>query len=375
MSCLKQGISKFIRKHINLYDGVCLYIVCFRCHANGTLQKLSKYNDLARLLSNLSKEDLLTVMACPEFDRKILASCFKVSCDTFTREFLNILSVSEAKEMEREKEREKETVKKELETSVDSNKLNVVNLHVFKRSDSKESKSQFFIPINENEQKGFGNLKISEEEIEMTLPELSDLYQVSILSLDKSISEILRLFPKQNRPLSQSETFNLNIEQTIDRYTRRCHQVFQDKLFYKEFMIVHSVLFGFLNSLDRLIALIDDVDCDLLEKCIDNIIPANLCKSIAIFSVVSLQYLSFLIKNKKEVESPVHADVSFRATAMETENIVVDYVIVETVHNVAKALTFKEIWSELNVDSNFNRIQSAISCLFAVLKYLVKVSF
>ncbi|XP_013142471.1 PREDICTED: huntingtin [Papilio polytes] len=343
-----------------------------RCHANGTLQKLSKYNDLARLLSNLSKEDLLTVMSCPEFDRKILASCFKVSCDTFTREFLNILSVSEAKEMEREKEREKETVKKELETSVDSNKLNVVNLHVFKRSDSKESKSQFFIPINENEQKGFGNLKISEEEIEMTLPELSDLYQVSILTLDKSISEILRLFPKQNRPLSQSETFNLNIEQTIDRYTRRCHQVFQDKLFYKEFMIVHSILFGFLNSLDRLIALVDDVDCDLLEKCIDNIIPANLCKNIAIFSVVSLQYLSFLIKNKKEVESPVHADVSFRATAMETENIVVDYVIVETVHNVAKALTFKEIWSELNVDSNFNRIQSAISCLFAVLKYLVK---
>ncbi|KPJ05182.1 Huntingtin [Papilio xuthus] len=345
-----------------------------RCHTNGSFQKLSKYDDLALLLSNLTKEDLQTVMSCPEFDRKILASCFKVSCDAFTREFLNILSVSEAKEMEREKERDQEIIKKEQEltSSIDSNKLNVVNLHVFKRSDSRESKSQFFIPINEKEQKGFGNLKISEEEVEMTLPELSDLYEVSILTLDKSISDILRLFPKQNRPLSQSETFNLNIEQTIDRYTRRCHQVFQDKLFYKEFITVQAILTGFLNSLDRLIALIDEADCDLLEKCIENIIPINVCKNIAIYCVVSLQYLSFLIKNKKEVESPVHADVSFRATTVETENIVVDYVIVETVHNVAKALTFKEIWSELNVDSNFNRIQSAISCLFAVLKYLVK---
>ncbi|KPJ12183.1 Huntingtin [Papilio machaon] len=345
-----------------------------RCRTNGTFQKLSNYNNLALLLSNLTKVDLQTVMLCPEFDRKILASCFKVSCDTFTRDFLNILSISEAKEMEREKEREQETVKKEQEltSSIDSNKLNVVNLHVFKRSDSKESKSQFFIPINETEQKGFGNLKISEEEVEMSLPKLSDLYEVSILTLDKSISDILRLFPKQNRPLSQSETFNMNIEQTIDRYTRRCHQVFQDKLFYKEFITVQAILTGFLNSLDRMIALIDEADCDLLEKCIENIIPTNLCKNIAIYCVVSLQYLSFLIKNKKEVESPVHADVSFRATIMETENIVVDYVIVETVHNVAKALSFKEIWSELNVDSNFNRIQSAISCLFAVLKYLVK---
>ncbi|CAG5014195.1 unnamed protein product [Parnassius apollo] len=347
-----------------------------RCRPNSTFPKMLKYNDLAKLLSNLSQEDLLTVMSCPEFDRKILASCFKVACDAFSREFLNIVSVSESKEIEKETAREQENVrlKEEMTSSIDSNKLNMVNsLHVFKRSDSRESKSQFFIPINEIEtRERFGNLKLSEEELELPSPELPDLYQISLSTLDKSIGDILRLFPKQNRPLSQSENFNLNIEQTIDRYTRRCHQVFQDKLFYQEFITVQTIMTGFLDCLHRIIALIDEADCDLLEKCIENIIPDNVARNIAIFSVVSLQYLSFLIKNKKTVESPVHADVSFRVTNTETEDIVVDYVLSVTVDNVAKALSFDEIWSELNVDSNFNRIQSAISCLFAVLKYLVK---
>ncbi|XP_068625469.1 huntingtin [Battus philenor] len=347
-----------------------------RCRINCSFQKHSNHNDLALLLSNLSKEDLQTVMSCPEFDRKILSSCFKVSCDSFIREFLNIISVSETKELEKERAREHEfvKVKEEMTSSIDSNKLNVVNsLHVFKRNDSRESKSQFFIPMNEVDKKeGFGNLKLSEEELELTVPDVPDLYQISLSTLDKSISDILRLFPKQNRPLSQSENFNLNIEQTIDRYTKRCHQVFQDKLFYQEFITVQTILIGFLDALDRIVALIDEADCDLLEKCIENIIPVNLGKNLAIFSVVSLQYLSFLIKNKKEVESPVHADVSFRATNTEPDNIIVDYVISVTVDNVARALSFEEIWSELNVDSNFNRTQSAVSCLFAVLKYLVK---
>ncbi|CAK1594401.1 unnamed protein product [Parnassius mnemosyne] len=350
--------------------------VKIRCRTNSTFPKVSKYNDLAKLLSNLSQQDLLTVMSCPEFDRKILTSCFKVACDAFTREFLNIVSVSESKEIEKEIAREQEIVrvKEEMTSSIDSNKLNMVNsLHVFKRSDSRESKSQFFIPINEIEtRERFGNLKLSEEELELTSPDLPDLYQISLSTLDKSICDILRLFPKQNRPLSQSENFNLNIEQTIDRYTRRCHQVFQDKLFYQEFITLQTIMTGFLDCLHRIIALIDESDCDLLEKCIENIIPVNVARNIAIFSVVSLQYLSFLIKNKKAVESPIHADVSFRVTNTESENIVVDHLISVTVDNVAKALSFDEIWSELNVDSNFNRIQSAISCLFAVLKYLVK---
>lgn len=315
-------------------------------------------------------------MSCPEFDRKILSACFKVSCDDFTRTFLNSISEIELRESELELLREQREIERAREeTSVDSNKLNVTNLHVFKKSDNKESKSQFFIPIMDNDvQEKFGNLQISEEDTDIVVPDMPRLYQVSISTLDKSITDVLRLFPKQNRPLSQSENFNLNSEQTVDRYTRRCHQVFQDKLFYQEFMTIQTILSGFLTNVKRIISLIDDTDCDLIEKCIENIIPNTLARNIAVFSVVSLQYLSFIIKNKKIVETPIPADVSFRVTNVSTDNICVDHVILVTIDNVAKALDFKEIWSELNVESNFNRSQSAISCLYAIVKYLVKVS-
>ncbi|CAH0721013.1 unnamed protein product, partial [Brenthis ino] len=344
------------------------------CQTDCNIPKISKHKDLAQSLSNLSIEDLTTIMSCSEFDRKILSACFKISCDDFTRAFLNSISEIELRESELEllrEQREMERVREE--TSVDSNKLNVTNLHVFKKSDNKESKSQFFIPIMDNDvQEKFGNLHISEEDTEIVVPDMPKLYQVSISTLDKSITDVLRLFPKQNRPLSQSENFNLNSEQTVDRYTKRCHQVFQDKLFYQEFMTIQTILSGFLTNVERIVSLIDDTDCDLIEKCIENIIPNTLARNIAVFSVVSLQYLSFIIKNKKIVESPIPADVSFRVTNVSTDNICVDHVILVTIDNVAKALDFKEIWSELNVESNFNRTQSAISCLYAIVKYLVK---
>lgn len=342
------------------------------------MPKVSKHTDLARLLSKLSYEDLTTIMACSEFDRKILKACFKAACESYTRDFLNIVSVYELREAEIEatrEQREMARVQDEMTSSVDSNKLNVVNsLHVFKKSDNKESKSQFFIPIMDNDvQQKFGNLKISDEDSDIMIPELPKLYLASIGTLDKSLTDILRLFPKQNRPLSQSENFNLNIEQTIDRYTRRCHQVFQEKVFYQEFTTIQTILTGFLTAVDKLLTVIDETDCDLLEKCVDNIIPSALARNIAVFSVVSLQYMSFLIKNKKVVETPVNADVSFRVSNASTDNVCVDHVMAVTIDNVAKALNFVEIWSELNVDSNLNRTQSAISCLYAIVKYLVKV--
>lgn len=323
---------------------------------------------------NLSKEELTTVISCPEFDRRLLSSFFKVACDNYLREFLNVVSVCEIKELERDNIREqREMIKlhEEMTNSMDSNKMNLVNsLPVFKSKD-KESKSQFFIPVDEKEK--FGNLELSDEDTELVPPPVSELYEVAATSLHKSLTEIIRLFPKQNRPLSQSENFNLTVEQTIDKYTRRCHQVFQDKLFYQEFLTVQTILKGFLDSLQRTLKLIDDTDCDLLEKCLEAILPSSLAKSIAIFSVISLQYLTFLIKNKKLVESPVSADVSFRANVTVTDDVVVDNVIVLTVDNVAEALGCNEIWTGLNFDSNVNRTQSAISCLYAIVKYLVKV--
>ncbi|XP_050357373.1 huntingtin isoform X2 [Nymphalis io] len=347
------------------------------CQTDCNIPKVPKYNDLALLLLNLSQEDLKAIMSYPEFDRKILSSCFKVACETFTRDFFNAISEQELRESEIDlirEQREMEIAKEEMSSSVDSNKLYVVNtLQVFKKGDAKESKSQFFIPIMDNDVKEkFGNLQISEEESDITIPELSKLYQVSLMTLDKSLADVLKLFPKQNRPLSQSENFSLNVEQTIDRYTRRCHQVFQDKLFYQEFITIHTVLTGFLKSADAILTLIDETDCDLVEKCVDNIIPNSLSRNIAVFSVVSLQYMSFLIKNKKIVEAPINADVSFRVTNVSKDNVSVDHVILVTLENVSKALTFKEIWSELNTENNSNRNQSAISCLYAIVKYLVK---
>ncbi|RVE52786.1 hypothetical protein evm_002659 [Chilo suppressalis] len=347
------------------------------CQAECASPKVPKHNELALLLSNLSKEDLTNVMTCPEFDRKLLSSCFKVACDNFLREFLNNLSTYETREEERDtirRQREMAKSKEEMTSSIDSNKLNVVNtLHVFKKSDNKESKSQFFISISENEIKErFGNLELSDDEVELVLPDIPELYRVALTTFDKSLTDVIRLFPKQNRPLSQSENFNLNIELTIDRYTRRCHQVFQDKLFYQEFVILQTILSGLLNALDRILSTVDEADCDLLEKSMENILPTTLTKNIAIFCVISLQYLSFLIKNKRIVESPVQTDVSFRVTASVAENVVVDNVIQMVMDNVANALTFDEIWTELNVDGNVNRTQSAISCLYAIVKYLVK---
>ncbi|KAH9643473.1 hypothetical protein HF086_017254 [Spodoptera exigua] len=347
------------------------------CQNDCKTPKALKQDDLAHLLSNLPKEDLATIMACPEFDRKILNPAFRIACDTYLREFLNIISVHETKEYEKECAREQRMmrVREEMTSSIDSNKLNVVNtLHVFKKSDNKESKSQFFIPItdNENLKENFGNLQISDEDLEIDPPELPALYIIGIATLENSLSDIIRLFPKQIRPLSQSENFSLNVEQTLDRYTRRCHQVFQDKVFYQEFYILQTIITGFLSSLDRMISFIDDVDCDLLDKCIENILPPTLAKNMAIFAVISLQYLSFLIKNKKIVETPVHTDVSFRGTTSVSDNVVVDNVISVTIDNVSKALSFKEIWNELNTDANVNRTQSAVSCLYAVVKYLVK---
>ncbi|KAJ2940115.1 hypothetical protein O0L34_g14153 [Tuta absoluta] len=343
------------------------------CRADCTDPKIPKQNELAHILSNLTQEDLTTVMACPEFDRRLLSTCFKVACDDYSRKFLDVLSVIEMKETEKENLREQQIakMKEEMTSSIDSNKLNVVNtLHVFKKSDNKESKSQFFIPITDESIKNFGNLKISDEEMEFVPPEIPHLYTVSLTTFDRCLTDVLRLFPKQNRPLSQSENFDLSTE-TIDRYSRRCHQVFQDKLFYREFIKVHTILSGFLDALDRMTALIDETDCDLLEKCIENILPTTLAKNIAIFSVISLQYVQFLIKNKKVVESPIHTDVSFRATVV-AESVTVDNVIAVTIDNVSKALTFEEIWHELNTDNNVNRTQSAISCLYAIVKYLVK---
>ncbi|KAJ0170946.1 hypothetical protein K1T71_013718 [Dendrolimus kikuchii] len=347
------------------------------CQTDGISPKISKINELANLMSNLSNDDLTAVMACPEFDRKILCACFKVASESFLREFFNILSVYESKEYEKDSIREQREMKlrEEMTASIDSNKLNVVNtLHVFKRSDSRESKSQFFIPITEgdNLKDNFGNLQISDEHVELAIPELPGLYQTSVTTFDKSLIDVIRLFPKQNRPLSQSENFNLNIEQTIDRYTRRCHQVFQDKLFYQEFVTIQTVLTGFLDSLFKILSCVDENDCDMLDKCIENVLPSSLVKNIAVFSVISLQYMSFLIKNKKIVESPVHADVSFRVTVSVTDNVSVDNMILVTVQNVAKALEVKEIWTELNFEGNCNRNQSAISCLYAIVKYLVK---
>ncbi|KAL0860804.1 hypothetical protein ABMA27_009348 [Loxostege sticticalis] len=347
------------------------------CQIDCSSPKVAKHNELALLLSNLSKEDLTAVMSCPEFDKKLLSPCFKVACDNFIREFLNVVSVQESREAERDKIREQRKMvkrKEEMTSSIDSNKLNVVNtLHVFKKSDNKESKSQFFIPITDDEVKEkFGNLQLSDDEVEFIPPEIPHLYQVSVSTFDKCLADIIRLFPKQSRPLSQSENFNLNVELTIDRYTRRCHQVFQDKLFYQEFVILQTILAGLLESLDRMIGIIDETDCDLLEKCIENIFPSTLSKNISTFCVISLQYLSFLIKNKKVVESPVPTDVSFRVTAVVTENVIVDNVIQMVMENVANALTFEEIWVELNNDGNVNKTQSAISCLYAVVKYLVK---
>ncbi|XP_034837246.2 huntingtin isoform X1 [Maniola hyperantus] len=347
------------------------------CQADCTMPKVSKHTDLAHLLSNVSFEDLTTIMTCSEFDRKILSACFKVACENFTRDLFNIVSVYELRETEIEAIREQREIARaqdEMTSSFDSNKLNVVNsLSVFKKSDSKESKSQFFIPIMENDvREKFGNLKISEEDSDIMIPELPKLYLAAVAALDKSLGDVLRLFPKQNRPLSQSENFSLNVEQTIDRYTRRCHQVFQDKLFYQEFVTIQTILTGFLDAVDKVLTVIDETDCDLVEKCVENIIPNTLARNIAVFSVVSLQYLSFLIKNKKIVETPVHADVSFRGTNASTDNVCVDHIMVVTIDNVAKALSFTEIWSELNVESNFNRTQSAISCLYAIVKYLVK---
>ncbi|XP_028156285.1 huntingtin [Ostrinia furnacalis] len=347
------------------------------CQIHCSSPKVAKHNELAHLLSNLSKEDLTTVVSCPEFDRKLLNPCFKVACDNFIREFLNVVSVQESREAERDKIRHQRKMskrKEEMTSSIDSNKLNVVNtLHVFKKSDNKESKSQFFIPITDDEVKEkFGNLQLSDDEVDFVPPEIPYLFQVSVAAFDKCLTDVIRLFPKQNRPMSQSENFNLNVELTIDRYTRRCHQVFQDKLFYQEFVILQTIMSGFLSSLDRMISIIDETDCDLLEKCIENILPSGLAKNISTFCVISLQYLSFLIKNKKVVESPVPTDVSFRVPAVVTDNVIVDNVIQIVMDNVAKALTFEEIWTELNTEGNVNRTQSAISCLYAVVKYLVK---
>ncbi|XP_053619910.1 huntingtin [Plodia interpunctella] len=346
------------------------------CLTDPSTPKVTEQIELAHLLSNLTREDLTSVTSCPEFDRRIFASCFKVAGDEYIKEFLNVFSAYEAREIERDRLREEREskMKEEMTASIDSNKLNVVNtLHVFKKSDNRESKSQFFIPISDNEMKEkFGNLELSDEQTELVLPDLSHLYLVSVTGFAKSLSDIIKLFPKQNRPLSQSDNFNLNIELSIDRYTRRCHQVFQDKLFYQEFMTLQTILAGYLDSLDRIITVIDDSDCELVEKIIDTLLPSYLSKNIAIFSVMSLQYLSFLIKNKIIVESPVHADVSFRVNVPVNDNLVIDNVVLVTIDNVSKALSFKEIWSELNVDSNSNRTQSAISCLYAVVKYLVK---
>ncbi|KAL4711610.1 hypothetical protein ACJJTC_003627, partial [Scirpophaga incertulas] len=347
------------------------------CQAECSAPKVPKHKDLALLLANMSKEELKTIMTCSEFDRKLLSSCFKVSCDNFLREFLNNLSVHETREVERDatrQQREMAKNKEEMTSSIDSNKLNVVNsLHVFKKSDNKESKSQFFIPISDTDiNDKFGNLELSDDEIHLVLPDIPDLYKAALTSFDKSLSEVIRQFPKQNRPLSQSENFKLNGELTIDRYTRRCHQVFQDKLFYEEFVTLQTVLSGFLESVDRIMATVDEADCDLLDKAVENIIPPSLAKNIAVFTVISLQYLSFLIKNKTVVESPVPADVSFRVTAAVTENVIVDNVIQFVMENVAQALSFEEIWCELNVDNNLNRTQSSISCLYAVVKYVVK---
>ncbi|KAG6462187.1 hypothetical protein O3G_MSEX013107 [Manduca sexta] len=346
------------------------------CQSPCYLPRESTQGELAQLLSNLSYEDLMSVMSCQEFNRKLLGTCFKVACEAYLRDFIDVVSAYEAKEIEKDNVKMQREMKiaEEMTSSIDSNKLNVANtLHVFKKSDSKESKSQFFIPITDNENvKEFGNLQISEEEIEMTIPELPKLYRVAVTTLDKSLAEVIRLFPRQSRPHSQSETFNLNIEHTIDRYTRRCHQVFQDKLFHREFVVLYTALTGFIDSLKSLMQFIDDADCDLLEKCMENLLPTSLAKNIAIFSVISLQYLSFLIKNKSVAESPVHADVSFRATVTTTDSVSIDNVIAWVIDNVSKALDVEQIWAELNVDSNSNRTQSAVNCLYAILKHLVK---
>lgn len=341
-----------------------------------TSNKVEKQIELATLISNLSKDGIETVLSCQEFDRNILNSCFKVSTDNYVKAFLNVKSVYETKHFESQRLREQREMSQLAEatvSNVDSNILNVANsLHVFKKTDSKESKSQFFIPMTDNVGEKFGKLEITETDHEFVPPVLPDLFASSLCCLEKNLSNLIRLFPKQNRPLSQSDNFDLNKEQTIDKYTRKCHEFFQEKEFLQNFCTIQNILTSYFSSLHRIYALLDDVDCELTDKVIDNILPTSISKQISIFTVISLQYLSFLIKNKKMVETPIHSDVSFRLSTLVQDKFIIDNIIGVTLNNCSKALSFKLIWLELNSEANLNRTQSAISCLYAVTKYFLQ---
>lgn len=231
-------------------------------------------------------------------------------------------------------------------------------------SNLEENTSKFYVSVQNSDVK-------NPVEFESFIPcEFEPLLTVSLLNFERAVQTIVSLFPRQSRPLSQFETGNFSDHHTMDKYTRRCFQVFRDKVFNQELMNTQNIVTSFLKSYKNLNGKMQHIDCSAKEVILERYLSKSLSKSLMSFTVISLQYTLYLIKlHENDLPSEcksVYGQKTFTNF---------DHTLNVCVSNASRCFNLTPVWKVLNVETNASRVHSAINCLYTYVRNSLKVIF
>lgn len=318
-----------------------------RCYQNSNERQIfGKYTSLAKLLSNLNLEQLNSIINCPEFDRQILGKMLQLATENYIQKLLKESS--------------------EWEEKINKAKANDKKTQYAYSSNLEENTSKFYVSVQNPEVK-------NTIEFESFVPcEFEPLLAVSLLNFERAVQTIVSLFPRQSRPLSQFETGNFSDHHTMDKYTRRCFQVFRDKIFHQELMNTQNIVTSFLQSYKNLDGKMKHVDCSAKEVILERFLSKSLSKSLMSFTVISLQYTLYLIK-LHENDLPIEFKSAYASNMGQKIFTNFDHTLNVCLSNASRCFNLTPVWKILNIETNASRVHSAINCLYTYVRNSVKV--
>lgn len=311
-----------------------------------------------------------------EFDTDIVKQTLKLGTEIYINELTSKVTEQECVKTDRRRVlieqqiTENEGFLSAKDSFMESNIFNITGIPKFKKN---KGQSQFFVSVdhstnNSNTQtKKLESLKVDEKS-DFALPEFKPLLAVSLKYFQKMLISVNSLFPKNIRPLSQFEMVTLTDYQTMDKYTKRCYLVFRDRYFYDLMLSVQDLMTEYLSCVKLVEKHSKNMDSDNIDKIMDLFMSKSLSHNLMLFSIISLQYTSYLIKQSND-SWHVSQDSTYKN---DLNNL--DHVIDLCVKNSSLALNLRSIWTELNADENNLRIFSAVNCLYNYVTYVTKVS-
>lgn len=305
---------------------------------------------------------------------EILQQTLKLGMDSFIKSLINKVCEQEYVKIEMRKEKISKQISENEEYLA---KDTIMDSNIFPdltRLKKLGKQSRFFVSIeNPVVEKKIEISKIKsnveEEKMDIVIPELPPVLSLSLKHFHKMVQSLVSLFPKNMRPLSHFENTNIKEYQTMDKYTRRCYLVFRDSFFHQLIVLVQKLVSAYLQCLKKIIKFLDKIDPDAVDKIMDSILSKSLSNNLMSFSVISLQYTSYLIKQEEDTLL-IDNNGSFKN---EQNNI--DYVIDLCISNASQCFSMNSIWKELNTDENLPKILSTVNCFYNYMTYILKVNF